>query len=117
MTAAELMAKRLDENLPRPKPFQGLKQKTLADLLTSRPGGERIVPLAQDEVIASYKGIGIELRPVELQKGGWKADFNLTEEVGSESIVTQYHGEATYPTRDMAKVAALDSARVIIDGK
>jgi len=48
MTAAELMAKRLAENLLRPKPFRGLKQKLLADLLDRRAEGGRIVPLAAE---------------------------------------------------------------------
>lgn len=64
---------------------------------------------------SSYKGIGIDLRPVELQQGEWMADFNLIEEIGSETIVTPHHGRAALPTRDDAKKVALDSARRIID--
>lgn len=70
-----------------------------------------------DNVIDLYKGIGIELRPLELQQGGWMADFNLTEEAGSETILTRYPGRVAFPTRDAAKAAALRSARNIIDEK
>jgi hypothetical protein len=68
-----------------------------------------------DVIVASYKGIAIELSPVELQEGGWKADFTLTEHTGSEVRPTFYYGTATYATREMAKLAALDSAWAIID--
>lgn len=70
-----------------------------------------------DAILASYKGISIELRPVELQQGGWKADFTLFENIGSETRSTLYDGTVTYPSRETAKLAALDSAWTIIDGK
>ena len=68
-----------------------------------------------DVIVASYKGIAIELSPVELQGGRWKTDFTLTEHTGSEMRPTHYFGTATYSTREMAKLAALDSAWAIID--
>jgi hypothetical protein len=70
-----------------------------------------------NDVSASYKGIEIELRPIKLQQGGWMADFTLSEDIGSEKTVMPYDGKMSFPTRETAKAAALDSARTIIDEK
>jgi hypothetical protein len=67
--------------------------------------------------VTSYKGIGIDLRPLELQRSGWIADFALIEEIGSKTIVTPYAATVSFPTIETAKDAALDFAYSIIDEK
>lgn len=64
-----------------------------------------------DEAPPVYKGVKIQPRPIELQAGGWKADFTLIEDIGSETIVRPYYGQRTFPTREDAISAALESAR------
>jgi hypothetical protein len=68
-----------------------------------------------DDAIAVYEGVRIQLQPRELREGGWKADFTLIEERGPEIGETPFYGEITYRTRDDARLAALDSARRIIN--
>jgi hypothetical protein len=70
-----------------------------------------------DQVIASYKGIKIRVHPTELRDGGWNADFTLQEDIGSTMTETPYYGQRAYPTRELAKQAALESARRVIDEK
>src|SRR5271157_4647342 len=43
--------------------------------------------------------------------GGWMADFTLIEDIESETIVRPYYGQRTFPTREDAISAALESAR------
>jgi hypothetical protein len=65
--------------------------------------------------VSSYKGIGIELRPLEIKRGGWIADFTLIQLVGSETVETPYAATVSFPTRELANLAALDFARSIIE--
>ena len=56
-----------------------------------------------DDAIMVYEGVRIAARPMELRSGGWKADFTLTEERGSENGETPFYGKNTYLTRDGAR--------------
>ena len=67
--------------------------------------------------VSSYKGIGIDLRPLEIKRGGWIADFTLIQVVGSKTVETPYTATVTFPTREMASLAALESAHGIIEEK
>ena len=67
--------------------------------------------------VSSYKGIGIDLRPLEIKRGGWIADFTLIQVVGSKTVETPYTATVTFPTREMANLAALESAHSIIEEK
>jgi len=72
---------------------------------------DTITPM--DEVF--YKGIRITPQPRQLQGGGWVADFTLFVERGSATDTKSYDGKNVYPTREDAELAALDSARRVIE--
>lgn len=63
----------------------------------------------------TYKGIRIYLQPRELAEGGWTANFTLSEERGSQTTDTTFHGELTYETKELAERAAMGMARRKID--
>lgn len=67
--------------------------------------------------VSSYKGIGIDLRPLEIKRGGWIADFTLIQVVGSKTVETPYAATVAFPTRELANLAALESAHSIIEEK
>ena len=75
-----------------------------------------MIPLHKMSNLAeTYKGTIIQPQPRELRVGGWKADFYLLEL--ASVVTTNYEGDQTFPTREVAIEAALSSARRIIDQK
>jgi hypothetical protein len=66
-------------------------------------------------ILYIHKRVQFETRPKELQEGGWKANFDLVEDSGSQMVVTNYEGALAFPTREVAVVAAICSARREID--
>jgi len=70
-----------------------------------------------DTVTASYEKVAIEVRLVELEKGGWKADFTLSGHTDSQIIPTplSFAREGAFSTREAAKKDAIEEAHRIID--
>ena len=62
-----------------------------------------------------YGGVDVLLHPQEVRPYGWKSDFTLIEDLGPKTAPQSYSGTFTYPTREDAACAALQSARTIID--
>jgi len=67
--------------------------------------------------VSSYKGVGIDLRSLEIKREGWIADFTLIQVVGSKIVETPYAATVAFPTKELANLAALESAHSIIDEK
>ena len=65
--------------------------------------------------VSSYKGIGIHLRPLQIKRGGWIVDFTLIQVVGSKIVAMPYAATVALPTRELANLAALESAHSIIE--
>jgi hypothetical protein len=62
-----------------------------------------------------YGGVNVLLHPQKIKPCGWKGDFTLIEDLGCKADPQLYSGALTYPTREHAAYAALQSAIAIID--
>jgi hypothetical protein len=63
-----------------------------------------------------YKGRWVDPRAYELSNGsGWDAEVYIAEDVGSETVDTQYSLTRTFPTRETAIEAALNAGKRKVD--
>jgi hypothetical protein len=62
-----------------------------------------------------YRGVNVLLHPQEVRPWGWKGDFTLIEDLGSKADPQAYSGKLSYPSREDAMRAALQSAIALID--
>jgi hypothetical protein len=65
------------------------------------------------DALQMYKGVKIELRPKELQKGGWVVDLILHRD--DREVGTKYQVKTIYSTRMEAEISGLALAHGIID--
>jgi len=61
--------------------------------------------------------LSFEICPRELSGGGWRADFVLVEDFRFRIVTTNYEGQGVFPTREVAAIAAICSAKREIQTK